>query len=65
MKEINYTPIYKGKFADQIETENRKANAELYSAQYERRIIIDWKSESAGLYALAGTLLLLLTTMIL
>ena len=65
MKETNYTPIYKGKFADQIETENQNAKAELYSAQCKRKIIIDWQSESAGLYALAGTLLLLLTTRIL
>ena len=65
MKEIKYTPIYKGKFADQIETENRNTKAELYSAQCKQKIIIDWQSESAGMYALAGTLLLLLTTIIL
>lgn len=65
MKDIKYTPIYKGKFKDQLEAENQREKAESYSAQCKRRIVIDWQSQSAGMYALAGTLLLLLTTMIL
>ena len=63
--EIKYTPIRKGKFLDQIETETRNANAEAYSARCrQKRIEIDWQSESSTMYAIAGVLLLLLTTAI-
>ena len=65
MKELKFTPIYHGMTRGELETEIRNAKAQNYIDEFnQKRVVIDWDSDSSFNWALAGAFLFLLATVL-
>ena len=65
MRELQFTPIYHGMTRGELETEIRNAKAQNYIDECnQKRIVLDWQSESSFNFVLAGAFLFLLATVL-